>query len=101
MIIDNGDALAAEFAGDLVRLQQEQNLVVLQRQAVGNRPLLAPGEDVGEVIAGRQWPMQVLGVARFLAEAGVVIGQETRQQLIAGGNRADPLKPQFLDQAIL
>jgi hypothetical protein len=31
--------------------------------------------------------MQVLGVARFLAEAGVVIGQETRQQLIAGGNR--------------
>src|SRR6267378_6566561 len=100
-IIDNGDALAAECAGDLVRLQQEQNLVVLQGQAVGNRPLFAPGEDVGEVVAGRQWPMQVLGVARFLAEAGVVIGQESRQQLIAGGNRADPLKAQFLDQAIL
>src|SRR6266436_4797585 len=48
-IIDNGDALAAECAGDLVRLQQEQNLVVLQGQAVGNRPLLAPREDVGEV----------------------------------------------------
>jgi hypothetical protein len=25
----------------------------------------------------------------------------TRQQLIAGGNRTDPLKTQFLDQAIL
>ena len=38
---------------------------------------------------------------RLLAEAGVVIGQETRQQLIAGGDRADPLKTQFLDQTIL
>ena len=45
--------------------------------------------------------MEVLGVVRLLAEAGVVIGQETRQQFIAAGNRADPLKAQFLDQAIL
>src|ERR1700731_2886645 len=45
-IIDDGDALAAEFARDLVRLEQEHDLVVLQGQAVGNRPLLAPGEDV-------------------------------------------------------
>src|SRR4051812_8749198 len=51
-IIDHGDALAAEFAGDLVRFEQEQNLVILQGQAVGNRPLLAPGEDVSEVVAG-------------------------------------------------
>src|SRR5881275_130108 len=39
--------------------------------------------------------MEVLGVVRLLAEAGVVIGQETRQQFIAGGDRADPLKTQF------
>src|SRR2546421_6454898 len=45
--------------------------------------------------------MEVLGIVWLLAEAGVVIGQETRQQLIAGGNRTDPLKTQFLDQAIL
>src|SRR6267378_8224495 len=45
--------------------------------------------------------MEVLGIPRLLAKAGVVIGQETWQQLIAGGNRADPLKTQFLDQAIL
>ena len=31
----------------------EQNFVVLQGQAVGNRPLFASGEDLGEVIAGR------------------------------------------------
>ncbi len=91
-IIDHCDALAAELAGDLVRLQQEHNLVVLQGQVIGDRSLFAPGKDVGEFIAGRQWPMEVLGVVRLLAEAGVVIGQETRQQLIAGGNRADPLK---------
>jgi hypothetical protein len=34
--------------------------------------------------------MQVLGIVRFSSEAGIVIGKETRQQLIAGGNRADP-----------
>src|SRR6266478_5701320 len=45
--------------------------------------------------------MEVLGIARLLAEAGVVISQETRQQFIAGDDRADPLKTQFLDQAIL
>src|SRR5271168_2781138 len=45
--------------------------------------------------------MEVLGIVRLLTEAGVVIGQETRQQLIAGGDRADPLKTQFLDQTIL
>src|SRR6266853_6152633 len=100
-IIDNGDALAAELAGDLVGLEQEHDFVVLQGQAVGNRPLLAPGEDVGEIVAGDQWPVQVLRVVRFLAEAGVVVGQETRQQFIAGANRTDAVKPQFLDQAIL
>src|SRR5438034_11225951 len=45
--------------------------------------------------------MQVLGVARLRAEAGVVIGQETRQQLVPGGDRITSLKAQFLDQAIL
>src|SRR6266851_3219468 len=45
--------------------------------------------------------MQVLRVVRFLAEASVVVGQETRQQFIAGANRSDAVKPQFLDQAIL
>src|ERR1700730_7825997 len=45
--------------------------------------------------------MEVLGVVRLLAEAGVVISQEIRQCFIAGGDRTDPLKAQFLDQAIL
>jgi hypothetical protein len=53
------------------------------------------------VVVGRQWPMEVLGVVRLLAEAGVVIGQETRQQLVSGGDGADTLKTKLLDQAIL
>src|SRR5712671_28715 len=44
--------------------------------------------------------MEVLGVVRLLAEAGVVIGQETRQQLVSGGDGADTLKTKLLDQAI-
>jgi hypothetical protein len=53
-IIDNGDALASQLAGDLVRFQQKYDLIVLQGQAVGDRPLFAPSEDVGEVIVGRE-----------------------------------------------
>src|SRR6202035_431068 len=45
--------------------------------------------------------MEVLGVVRLLAEAGVVISQETRQQLVSGGDGADTLKTKLLDQAIL
>ena len=51
-IIDDGDALAAELASELVWLDQEHDLVVLQGQVIGNRPLFAPGEDVGEIVAG-------------------------------------------------
>jgi hypothetical protein len=67
-IIDHSDALAAELARDLVRLEQKHDLVVLQGQ-----------------VAGRQWPMKVLQVARLFAEAVIVISQESRQQLIASG----------------
>src|ERR1700719_3093147 len=45
--------------------------------------------------------MEVLGVVRLLAEAGVVISQETWQQLVSGGDGADTLKTKLLDQAIL
>src|SRR6202035_6062407 len=45
--------------------------------------------------------MEVLGVVRLLAEAGVVISQETRQQLVSRGDGADTLKTKLLDQAIL
>ena len=38
------DALAAELARDLVRLEQKYDLVVLQGQVTRDRPLFAPGE---------------------------------------------------------
>jgi hypothetical protein len=52
-IIEDGDALAAEFAGELVWLDQEHEFVVLQGQVIGDRALFAPGEDVGELVVGR------------------------------------------------
>src|ERR1700720_2564370 len=52
-IIDDGDALAAEFASELVWLDQEHDLVVLQGQVIGDRALLAPGEDVGKIVVNR------------------------------------------------
>jgi hypothetical protein len=47
--------------------------------SIGNCPLFAPGEDVGEILADRQRPMKVLSVARFLAETGIVIDETFRQ----------------------
>jgi len=47
------DALAAEFVGELVWLDQEHEFVVLQGQVIGDRALFAPGEDVGELVVGR------------------------------------------------
>src|SRR5580693_276122 len=52
-IIDDGDALAAEFASELVWLDQEHDLVVLQGQVIGDRALLAPGEDVDKIVVNR------------------------------------------------
>src|SRR5271168_3446075 len=49
-IIDNRDALAAELAGDRVRLEQEHDFVVLQGQAVGDRPILALLNPGGRVL---------------------------------------------------
>jgi len=57
-IIDDGDALAAEVAGDRVWLQQEYDLVVLQGQAVGNRPLFAPSFPSASLVqAGGPGPL--------------------------------------------
>ncbi len=52
-IIDDGDALAAEFASELVWLDQEHDLVVLQGQVIGDPALLAPSEDVGKIVVNR------------------------------------------------
>jgi hypothetical protein len=70
------DALAAELACDFVRLEQKYDLVVLQGQLTGDRPLFAPGEDVGEVVVGRQWPetstliIGLIGVISFAFSIG-------------------------------
>jgi hypothetical protein len=51
-MIDNRHALAAEPACDRVGLEQKHDFIVLQGQAVGDRPLFAPGH-VDQIVAGR------------------------------------------------
>jgi hypothetical protein len=60
-----------------------------------------PGKSVSEVVLGRQRSMQVLGVSWYLPEAGVVVGQKARQELVGRRDRADTLKAKLLDQTIL
>ena len=93
-IIDDGDALAAEFAGDLVRLQQETTLSYCRVKLLETVRSSRQAKTSARLSSADNGSMEVLGVVRLLAEAGVVIGQETRQQFIAGGDRTDPLKTQ-------
>ncbi len=50
-VIKHCDPLAGEGTGDLVRLENEQHLVVLKRQGVSDRALLLPGEGIIERVA--------------------------------------------------
>src|SRR5215213_925540 len=49
-IVEHRDALAGEGPRDCVRLEDEQHVVILQRQAVGDRALLLPGESLVEMV---------------------------------------------------
>ncbi len=53
-VVRHRDPLPLEALGDRRRLQQEQHLVVLEREAVGHGAFLAPREHVVEAVGGRQ-----------------------------------------------
>src|SRR5208337_1229166 len=59
-IVENHHALTGEGTRDLIRLENEQHLVVLQRQAVGDRALFFPGESVVEIIILGERPVNIL-----------------------------------------
>lgn len=59
-IVEHHHALAREGAGDFVRLQDEQHLVILQRQTLRYRALFLPGEGILNIIVLGQRPMHVL-----------------------------------------
>jgi hypothetical protein len=51
-----------------VGFQDENHLVVLQRQRLREGALLLPGKGVLQIISGMQWPVQILLIRRTLAK---------------------------------
>jgi hypothetical protein len=72
------------------RLQDQHHPVVVQREVLRHGPFLAPGQDLVQIVRHGQLPMQILGVGRFPAEAGVVAGNEIRQPGIRRLDRGYP-----------
>src|SRR6516162_2911259 len=79
-VIDDGDPLADRRLG---RLQNEEDLVVLQGQRPRQRALLLPGKRVLEILARTQPPMQILAVRRRFGKARVVVSHEDREEGVA------------------
>ena len=100
-IVDNGHPLADRRVGLVGRFQDENHLVVLQRQRPGEGALLLPGKGVLQIISGMQWPVQIFLIGRHLGKARVVVGHEPRKEGVPFGQGACPGKPQLLDQPVL
>src|SRR3954463_6977354 len=86
-IVEHRDALTGEGPCDVVWLKDEQHVVILQRQAVGDRALLLPGERLVNLVMLAQKPVQILVRARLLGEAAIVVLHERRQELVASLDR--------------
>ena len=82
-------------------VQDEEHLVVLQREVLRDVAQLAPGEDLIQVVLGAERAMQVLGVRRRLGEAGVVALQEPRREGVRRLHVADAGQSQLLHQPVL
>jgi hypothetical protein len=68
-MVDDGDPLADRRLGLVSRLQDENYLVVLQRQRLREGALLLPGKRVLQIVAGAQLPVQILLIRRQLGKA--------------------------------
>src|SRR5438477_11059135 len=68
-IIEDHNPLAGQRSRDLIRLQDEQHPVVLQRQVFGDRAILLPSKGVIEIVIAGQGTMQVSLLERRFGEA--------------------------------
>src|SRR3954447_12073414 len=100
-IVEHRDALAGEGPCDRVRLEDEQHVVILQRQAVRDRAVLLPGKRLIELVVLAHRPVQVLVRARLLANAPMVVPHERRRALVACFDRRDAGQPHLLHEPVL
>jgi len=77
-VVENRYVFVDRGLGWLAWLQNEDHLVVLQGQRLGEAPLFLLGKGVLEIVAGAQRPVQVLLIRGQLGKAGIVIGDECR-----------------------
>jgi hypothetical protein len=76
--VDDLDTPADRGLAELGRLDDEEDVVVLERQGLRQRPLGAPGEGFVQPISQLHRPVQVFVAERRLGGAAVVVGHEGR-----------------------
>ena len=82
-IIDHLHTLTSKGARDSSRLQDECDLVVLERKAVRDCSLLFPSKHIVQNDIALKRSMGVSLIERRLAETSVVIGYKSDQKLVA------------------
>src|SRR6516225_4104163 len=100
-VIHHLDLLAREAAREGRRIQQKHHPVVAQCEIAGERPLLAPSQDLVEIVGLGQRAMQIFCVRRRPAETLVVVFDKPGQPGIGRLDRRNAGQTQFLDQPVL
>jgi len=88
-VIDHLDLLAREPARERRRVQQQHHPVVAQCEIAGDRPRLAPSQDLVEIVGLRQGAVQIFRVRRRPAETLVVVFDKPGQPCIGRFDRGN------------
>src|SRR6516225_9654519 len=100
-VIHHLDLLAREPTREGRRIQQKHHPVVAQCEIAGERPLLAPSQDLVEIVGLGQRAMQIFCVRRRPAETLVVVFDKPGQPGVGRLDRGNAGQTQFLDQPVL
>ena len=100
-ILADIDPLARQRSADIGRFKDDQRLVVMQRQRLRYRTLLAPDHLSLEILVRSKGAMHIARIERRLGESLVVARHIARQERVGLGNRRYAIEPHRLDQAVL
>src|SRR5713226_1792420 len=95
------DHFAAKANCQAFRLKRQLHATVVHYQLVRHLTLLAPAQNLIEILPRIDRTMKVLIAGRGLGKAAVVVGDEAGQKRVCHLDRADAGESQLLHQAIL
>ena len=100
-ILAHINSLASQRAAGPGRLEDDQHLVVMQRQRPGHSTPLTPDHRRLEILMQGERTVHISRVKRRLGKALIIPRHIARQERVGLGNGRNAFKPHRLDQTIL